>query len=51
VTDPQGIAWEHFHTLADIPTFGGGPEAKACCPADARNKAAAASPASAPACC
>jgi catechol 2,3-dioxygenase-like lactoylglutathione lyase family enzyme len=21
VTDPQGIAWEHFHTLADIPTF------------------------------
>lgn len=24
VTDPQGIAWEQFHTLADIPTFGGG---------------------------
>jgi catechol 2,3-dioxygenase-like lactoylglutathione lyase family enzyme len=22
VTDPQGIAWEHFHTLADIPVFG-----------------------------
>jgi lactoylglutathione lyase len=21
VTDPQGIAWEHFHTLAGIPTF------------------------------
>ncbi len=21
VTDPQGIAWEHFHTLNDIPTF------------------------------
>ena len=21
VTDPQGIAWEHFHTLASIPTF------------------------------
>lgn len=21
VTDPQGIAWEHFHTLADIPVF------------------------------
>ena len=21
VTDPQGIAWEHFHTLADIPIF------------------------------
>ncbi|MCX7815133.1 MAG: glyoxalase/bleomycin resistance/dioxygenase family protein [Tepidimonas ignava] len=32
VTDPQGIAWEHFHTLGDIPVFrqgeaGGG----ACC--------------------
>ncbi len=21
VTDPQGIAWEHFHTLDGIPTF------------------------------
>ena len=21
VTDPQGIAWEHFHTRADIPVF------------------------------
>lgn len=36
VTDPQGIAWEHFHTLADIPVFREGvastPEmAKACC--------------------
>ena len=24
VTDPQGIAWEHFHTLPDIPVFGHG---------------------------
>jgi len=33
LTDPQGIAWEQFHTLADIPTFGGGPQATpaACC--------------------
>jgi extradiol dioxygenase family protein len=23
VTDPQGIAWETFHSLASIPTFGG----------------------------
>ncbi|HEX7689932.1 MAG TPA: ArsI/CadI family heavy metal resistance metalloenzyme [Burkholderiaceae bacterium] len=22
VTDPQGIAWEHFHTLGDVPVFG-----------------------------
>jgi len=21
VTDPQGVAWEHFHTLNDIPVF------------------------------
>jgi hypothetical protein len=21
VTDPQGLAWEHFHTLSDIPIF------------------------------
>jgi catechol 2,3-dioxygenase-like lactoylglutathione lyase family enzyme len=21
VTDPQGIAWEHFHTLGSIPVF------------------------------
>lgn len=21
ITDPQGIAWEHFHTLDSIPTF------------------------------
>ena len=26
VTDPQGIAWEHFHTLGNIPVFN---EAKA----------------------
>jgi len=39
ITDPQGIAWEHFHTLADVPTFGGqaqpAPAAmpvSACCP-------------------
>ena len=30
VTDPQGIAWEHFHTQADIPTFGQ-PRSAACC--------------------
>lgn len=21
VTDPQGVAWEHFHTLANVPVF------------------------------
>ncbi|MGD9832548.1 MAG: ArsI/CadI family heavy metal resistance metalloenzyme [Piscinibacter sp.] len=35
VTDPQGIAWEHFHTLGDIPVFGESKKtetAAACCP-------------------
>ncbi len=35
VTDPQGIPWEHFHTMADIAVFseaaGAAPEASACC--------------------
>jgi catechol 2,3-dioxygenase-like lactoylglutathione lyase family enzyme len=33
VTDPQGIAWETFHTLKDAPTFGSGGrrENSACC--------------------
>ena len=34
VTDPQGIAWEHFHTLGDIPVFNENPPATAagaCC--------------------
>ena len=33
ITDPQGLAWEHFHTLADIPVFSEQPAApaEACC--------------------
>jgi lactoylglutathione lyase len=35
ITDPQGIAWEHFHTLANIPVFNEAPVksggAAACC--------------------
>ncbi|MBI5258076.1 MAG: glyoxalase/bleomycin resistance/dioxygenase family protein [Burkholderiales bacterium] len=35
VTDPQGIAWEHFHTLGNIPVFSEAQapagEASACC--------------------
>lgn len=46
ITDPQGVAWEHFHTLADIPTFGAPrdeaaaePAASGCCaPAAPRGK-------------
>ena len=37
VTDPQGVAWEHFHTLGSIPLFNEAPavgsaHAAACCP-------------------
>jgi hypothetical protein len=38
ITDPQGIAWEHYHTLGDIPVFnekaataGDAAAASACC--------------------
>jgi catechol 2,3-dioxygenase-like lactoylglutathione lyase family enzyme len=33
ITDPQGIAWEHFHTLGTIPVFreGEGADTGACC--------------------
>jgi catechol 2,3-dioxygenase-like lactoylglutathione lyase family enzyme len=38
-TDPQGIAWEHFHTLENIPLFNEAAsqadEGAACCPPDA----------------
>lgn len=43
ITDPQGIAWEHFHTLDSVPTFS--PKAaaagEACCPARAKDPQAA----------
>ncbi len=35
-TDPQGIAWETFHTLGEAPTFGSAeraPDAACCAPA------------------
>lgn len=51
VTDPQGIAWEQFHTLQDIPLFKEA-EAGACCPADApRGKPVTVAVKAASACC
>jgi lactoylglutathione lyase len=42
VTDPQGIAWEHFHTLGNIPVFNEAaapqPTATACCTPAPRGK-------------
>ncbi|MEO8060277.1 MAG: ArsI/CadI family heavy metal resistance metalloenzyme [Burkholderiales bacterium] len=33
ITDPQGVAWEQFHTLANIPVFSeqAAASSKACC--------------------
>jgi lactoylglutathione lyase len=50
VTDPQGIAWEQFHTLGNIPVFSDGRPADAA-PACCTPAAAADSPAEASACC
>ncbi|WP_280155060.1 ArsI/CadI family heavy metal resistance metalloenzyme [Piscinibacter sp. XHJ-5] len=45
VTDPQGIAWEQYHTLNDIPVFSeskaasaSGTQASACCAPTTRGK-------------
>jgi catechol 2,3-dioxygenase-like lactoylglutathione lyase family enzyme len=59
ITDPQGVAWEQFHTLGNIPVFNeaGAAVAAACCaPAPAATSASACCspadvPASAAGCC
>lgn len=57
VTDPQGIAWEQFHTLESIPVFSQRKAATstttACCATPAARDAAAAGPTvkSASSCC
>lgn len=59
ITDPQGVAWEHFHSLGNIPVFNEseGPTAVACClPAKAAPAASGccaprASSAPKPSCC
>jgi len=43
ITDPQGIAWEHFHTLGNIPVFSetpasGASEGTCCTTATPRGK-------------
>ncbi len=55
VTDPQGIAWEQFHTLGDIPVFSearpGADDAACCAPAQTDAPTATSSPAPASAGC
>jgi catechol 2,3-dioxygenase-like lactoylglutathione lyase family enzyme len=38
LTDPQGIAWEQFHTLQDIPVFGRAPDVTAAASSGAPGK-------------
>lgn len=40
ITDPQGIAWETFHTLDSIPTFSSTEEAASACCAPAMQQPA-----------
>ncbi|QCB48483.1 ArsI/CadI family heavy metal resistance metalloenzyme [Hydrogenophaga sp. PAMC20947] len=56
VTDPQGIAWEHFHTLGSIPVFNEvvqAAEASACCSPSTTESSAAqgAATSTQPSCC
>jgi lactoylglutathione lyase len=58
ITDPQGVAWEHFHTLNDIPTFSESAKQastepqSACCASDTpRGKPVAIPVKSASSCC
>jgi hypothetical protein len=55
VTDPQGIAWEQFHTLADIPVFNeaaaGHADVPACCTPTPRGKPIGIAVKSASSCC
>lgn len=53
VTDPAGVAWEQFHTLAGIPTFREGEPAAAgaCCATAPRGKPVGIAVKSAGGCC
>lgn len=56
VTDPQGIAWEHFHTLGNIPVFSEnakpvGASQAACCATPAAQAKAIDIPVKQASCC
>ena len=53
ITDPQGVAWEHFHTLTDVPTFQpkASTDAACCTPARGKPLAIPVQAAGAAACC
>lgn len=51
ITDPQGIAWEHFHSLDNIPVFHEASDAAAASSACCAPKVAAPAPATTTRCC
>ncbi len=53
ITDPQGVAWEHFHTLGSIPVFNeAAPQAAGCCtPSNATAAAGTESKPNSTSCC
>jgi catechol 2,3-dioxygenase-like lactoylglutathione lyase family enzyme len=57
VTDPQGVAWEHFNTLENIPTFSGqavapsAPATAGCCATSSGGQAAPVAIKQSSACC
>lgn len=58
LTDPQGIAWEHFHTLGEVPVYGesrkieaGGQDSACCAPRAPKGKPIGVAVNSTPSCC
>jgi len=56
ITDPQGIAWEHFHTLGSIPVFNeakpvDAAQAACCAPSPPRGKPVAVAVKASSSCC
>lgn len=55
VTDPQGVAWEHFHTLGNIPVFSQKAaepaDSSACCTPTPRGRPVGIPVKSGPSCC
>jgi len=51
LTDPQGVAWEHFHTLRDVSVFSESRPSAGCCAAQPSGERVADPVASTTSCC
>ncbi|GJG96786.1 ArsI/CadI family heavy metal resistance metalloenzyme [Cupriavidus pauculus] len=57
ITDPQGIVWEHFHTLRDVPVYGesrkldAAQESACCAPRAPKGKPIGVAVNATPSCC